>query len=1416
MVLSPTKSKKPPVTKQAPTSRSQYGGRGRLGLDGYPSCTLLGQICGGPVEPETEVVAVVPREGREVRGEMVAAMPTTLVFPMEAEQGVRGCEVARVVNPFIHNKIDLVITDRAEWGGAVQKGVVGSPLYAGQTPRPSPSPSPLPHLFSPAASPAGNSRGSNFSPATLDSPGESNGGGRRQPKSRAEAMLERVRSQPQFITKDPLIDAQNWGLTIWGVEKISKLLLKIAHSLKKSCSDSPLTSSRRKSDSGLPKVKVRTGKFFLKIEATDRQHRPSYKDLPCWPSINLDSEPGTSPFVLKPASNCKNQSKPELKVNKDKKETPAPSQCKGSKPVLRRSPRKRNSPTKVQSPLKRNACAVHPPRKGSNFVFQDSESLNLVPPRPPSKRHPERSLFPEIKKETDLYEPLPGYCEICKVDYQDLRRHCQTQAHKEYALNVDNYAQLDCRINSQSLNLEAFYYSLFPVNTRSSEPEDKTSPLAEKGEDADSNVTASIMRQPVDDRNLPSKMVGRKETLEVQCNGISNHVQTRFTCNKGDRENINGIFLDERLTASQIRKKRSISVSCKDLLEIAPGNERTHYLRSGRPARSELSQLSPALSDNSHPLLNSNSQQPLLSPTLSERGHNLRTRSQLWNNVIEEDPLPSPNNAVELHKPDKLIDKVEHPEKGEKSEKVEFSEKSGSQEFIASAVPQKEESEKEAKESNVRELRPPRTHSRNRSIRRKRLSAEEKLIEDNRGYYKVEVLNSKLRSTGYFVQSNQADGTVNGECPSSVQNRTGSQEEKEPVVVRFKKVRRSELSVLSDEAENFMFGEQTRSETNSENSTESDDEEEEGEEDEEEDEDGGEDDDESGGTDSNGLSENGTDSSRSRSSQRNGRRSSSSRRGREQPNRIRLKVGSDGNYKRCSAGESGSSSQLNSSETNGFRKCRKRRTQAEAFINDNSDYYKFELAGSRLRVHGSPTASRENEDSPNPEKSKIPGIEDLVLKEIIDGTPCPVDNLHFSFESVPSSEVWFHTFQRQDRGDELVFPVVGEPSAVILPYQLPRRDMGIGQRSVGKRRSKNSVRLPRKSPRCHASTLAILSSVVKRRSSKEPEIVATTECVPNEAAPSESKNATVKQPQSGTQAQASEAAKSTDHANGEEEIQVIARNIDSMLGLVPGSSSDVDKEAEVSQPKSYVKGRSRKKQTVKPIPSSLPGIAECVPESDRDRDPSLHYLIDPAILDELSCTCDVVSDPRGGPAIDFMSLLDSYSDCCCIVEESSADLGIDASCNSSECGTSSTCEADRRLKKKRKRRNMTGWDKPKRRCILRRDVLGAVPEEVDNNKEQSSKGSIEEPDSALVSPDSESSVVKLPNSISSPPSFKRKCGIKRKLRSSLSITDSSRKSNGPGQPRINVIKIEKDGEVSVPSKKGKCRKVRRIGWSKAR
>lgn len=539
-----------------------------------------------------------------------------------------------------------------------------------------------------------------------------------------------------------------------------------------------------------------------------------------------------------------------------------------------------------------------------------------------------------------------------------------------------------------------------------------------------------------------------------------------------------------------------------------------------------------------------------------------------------------------------------------------------------------------------------------------------------------------------------------------------------------------------------------------------------------------------------------------------------------------LQVGADGTYTRFAGAESGGANQSNSSESNGFRRCRKRRSQAEAFINDNTDYYKFELSGSRLRVHGSPT-STDFEDPTNQDKSKPIIIEEATATEVIDGTPCPLEDLHFSFESVPSSEVWFQTFQRQDRGEELDFPSVSDPSSVVLPYQVPKqRDPNRGTQVLGRRRSRHSVRLPRKSPRCHASTLAILSSVVKRRSSKDPAAsAAAAAAAPGEdVAPDlipevEPKNTVAKQsqPSSSTTEQASLAARN-DRLNGEEEIQEIARSIDSMLGLAPITSSDFEKDQEAAQTKQTKRGR--KKQVVCKQPAQVNVVTVVNPDplsdSEREKDFSLNYLVDPAILEELACTCDVVSDPRGGPTMDILSLLDSYSDCCCLEDSVFNDHGIDASCNSSECGASSVCDNDRRMRKKRKRRiNQTGWDKPKRKCMLRRDVVGPVSDDQESLKDPSTKDSIEDSE-ALTSQDSESSVHKVPNSISSPPTFQRKCGPKRKLRSSLALTDSARKGNICGQPRINVMKIEKDGEVSIPSKKGKGRKVRRIGWSKAR
>lgn len=74
-----------------------------------------------------------------------------------------------------------------------------------------------------------------------------------------------------------------------------------------------------------------------------------------------------------------------------------------------------------------------------------------------------------------------------------------------------------------------------------------------------------------------------------------------------------------------------------------------------------------------------------------------------------------------------------------------------------------------------------------------------------------------MRSTEYFISQKQLEARVNGGegTMNGCAEKTAEKEAKEPVVVRFKKVRKTQLAVLSDEAENFMFGDLTRKENES-------------------------------------------------------------------------------------------------------------------------------------------------------------------------------------------------------------------------------------------------------------------------------------------------------------------------------------------------------------------------------------------------------------------------------------------------------------------------------------------------------------------------------------------------------------------------------------------------------------------------
>ena len=57
--------------------------------------------------------------------------------------------------------------------------------------------------------------------------------------------------------------------------------------------------------------------------------------------------------------------------------------------------------------------------------------------------------------------------------------------------------------------------------------------------------------------------------------------------------------------------------------------------------------------------------------------------------------------------------------------------------------------------------------------------------------------------------------------------------------------------------------------------------------------------------------------------------------------------------------------------------------------------------------------------------------------EMINEDPVEISKMHFSFETEPVKESWYSTYQRQDRGDELVFYPTSNTAPFLLPYEMP-------------------------------------------------------------------------------------------------------------------------------------------------------------------------------------------------------------------------------------------------------------------------------------------------------------------------------------------------------------------------------------------
>jgi hypothetical protein len=746
---------------------------------------------------------------------------------------------------------------------------------------------------------------------------------------------------------------------------------------------------------------------------------------------------------------------------------------------------------------------------------------------------------------------------------------------------------------------------------------------------------------------------------------------------------------------------------------------------------------------------------------------------------------------------------------------------------------------------------------------------EEKLIEDNKAYYKLELKNSKLRSSGYFpsqreteipvkteVKEEKVESSLLQKVSNSVkcngeQGQEGTKVE-ETSAVKFQRVRKSELALLSDEAESFMFGEPVRRSSFTESS-----------------------DDEEGRSKLNKNLK-----KESVVGESNGKQVSDSKKGikikeddglaRENPSiasaAVHSKVdGEDGNpcnmlqcdeSSVCSMDTCSLASSCDTSTA--ARQRRKRRTHAEAFIHDNLDYYKFEIPGSRLRFQGSilpPTVSpvenkaTSNSDKDDTESKDIPGApncsksgsaskgektlcngahskvatcsnevtnekdkivhseeeskqkvagknesksgkkqdeeddrkkeeedESNVREAVENELPSAMERLHFSFEVVPQSEPWYQTYTRQDEGQEFYAYSCMSDSCYwkpfLLPYEMPSSEglaSGSGCSGAGpsglirKRRNRFAHLLdkkPRKSPRCHASTLAILSSLMHHRRRKDPgklreeaqrsEMAAVNSAeednssrdVPGISVGVPNASSTTSPVVALSQSLAVEPATNSDFkSESDVDLHEIARNIDRMFNLGSEgeevSGSDVDASGDESKLETNISQRLTDNKSRKPhaVKKTVQQHQNRKWPTSKARKLDLQLIkqheildIDPVVLDELTVEHSVVNPVerrehscRGGPKMDVVTLLDELPTCQCMEEPAimnkdptgclsnpSLLLG-ESSCNSSECGASSTCETvtfsdgpDGRIvrirgRKRKRKKNLTGWPAEKQR-----------------------------------------------------------------------------------------------------------------------
>ncbi|XP_011877316.1 PREDICTED: uncharacterized protein LOC105567232 isoform X2 [Vollenhovia emeryi] len=1033
------------------------------------------------------------------------------------------------VELFLVRSVNLVASDRVDRAGHANlerhrwvcniSGGSGGPrsLRSVEVPTPTP-PTPLPSSECPSSN------------STLR-------GQTTRSKSRVDAMLERALTQPQQCSVDPLNNAHSWGIPIWTTDKLQDWLDKIYESLT---STSSLKQVNQQSSTKLKHLK----RPYVKFDSIHRSTRPVFLELPSWPTLNFDGDPGSCPF------DAKKQEKRESKLtNKEIKENK-----------------------------------------------REIESGKEMTRRP-------RATAARARRTEQL---VAGYCEICRVHYNDLSKHVQSEQHLNFVGNDDNFLSLDTLINAGA-NVEAF------LKLNRTKDIEKDCGLFPNG---DGNLHSVVLPEEKVNKNTKTlsnftvdeiKMVnGARRNLNLKLSSSHNlrartkHESGHLLRSKGSpwHEVDKSEKLYDKLEGYTIKKRSKgtiwIEEDDKYTEDILKEPKHEDYKIRTFPNNIEFYNSKEDNINNKH----GNLDPPKLQSVIVHRN---AQNGIINSRHISEDPdyLGSKNecNGDENSGVLECAIKAVGVDSGyivtsckddsfqrnncalPSTEKVTADARklSDANEIVCNG--HSEQSDLKASQGeNARHARPrhPRVSRRGgRGIRgryRHRLSVEERLIEDNRAYYKVEVLGNKLRSSAAPGGNSQHAAFKDGED----EEKKEAPSNEKPVVVRFKRVRKSELSLLSDEAESFMFGEPKRDDSSERTSD---------------------------GEQSSVLPRD-TDS--------------------ETHENVNSSVSLNSSPIKQEIVEEDSQDSVHLG-----RARKRRRTQAEAFIKDNTDYYKFETPGSRLRYQAPLTGIKDADGSREQGATKAsedcrPQADSVVEKVYPSKPSAEIEKMQFSFESVPLSEPWYQTYQRQDAGAEFwhCFSECEAMKPFLLPYEIEnfqetllkaQNRMESGRRRGRGRGAGCAGRSPRKSPRCHASTLAIMSTIIRKREQQStlPTI---------EESPSVSRSR-VNTPKAFEQ-------KPELKLDVDEEIKEIARTIDEMLSAKGELDDSFEPDLDVAHTESF-------------------------------------------------CETNLT---KGAPP-NLLELLDNCQDMTNCLENNS-------SCASSECGEIST---DIPLKRRKRRKNRTGW-----------------------------------------------------------------------------------------------------------------------------